>query len=203
VIATIEARVEVVVREERGAWAEVLCSNGWSAWVDGRRLIAVGAPGVPQPEPAPGPSLGGRSTPKLDVATLARLATPPMVGAVVLALGTLVSWTRGGFGSDNAFDVPVSFLWSKAASGGIKLGVILFLLGVAGGVVTSRPEIQRFRIAVGGLAALCVVVFMIQMQRFLSGSPFNITDVLGLGVLVTLAGAVALAVAPPRWPGRG
>ena len=43
VVATIEARMEVVVREERGAWSEVLCNNGWSAWVDARRLLAVGS----------------------------------------------------------------------------------------------------------------------------------------------------------------
>ncbi|MEV7521135.1 hypothetical protein [Streptomyces sp. NPDC091371] len=30
----------------RGDWGEVLCSNGWSAWVDGRLLVAV-----PQPPP--------------------------------------------------------------------------------------------------------------------------------------------------------
>ncbi|GGT28422.1 hypothetical protein [Streptomyces chromofuscus] len=27
--------------ERRGDWAHILCANGWSAWVDGRRLIAV------------------------------------------------------------------------------------------------------------------------------------------------------------------
>jgi hypothetical protein len=27
--------------ERRGDWAHVLCSNGWSAWVDGRLLTAV------------------------------------------------------------------------------------------------------------------------------------------------------------------
>ncbi|MBL3669571.1 hypothetical protein JL475_27030 [Streptomyces sp. M2CJ-2] len=33
--------------ERRGDWGQVLCSNGWSAWVDGRRLLAV-----PQDPPA-------------------------------------------------------------------------------------------------------------------------------------------------------
>ncbi|MFI2436025.1 hypothetical protein [Streptomyces sp. NPDC018693] len=27
--------------EERGDWGHVLCANGWSAWVDGRLLVAV------------------------------------------------------------------------------------------------------------------------------------------------------------------
>ncbi len=35
--------------ERSGDWAHVLCSNGWSAWVDGRLLVAV-----PQDPPAAG-----------------------------------------------------------------------------------------------------------------------------------------------------
>ncbi|RSS54554.1 hypothetical protein [Streptomyces sp. WAC06614] len=37
----------VQLLSRRGEWAQVLCSNGWSAWVDGRMLVAV-----PQPPPA-------------------------------------------------------------------------------------------------------------------------------------------------------
>ncbi|MEV6583028.1 hypothetical protein AB0M92_33265 [Streptomyces sp. NPDC051582] len=40
----------------RGEWGEVLCANGWSAWVDGRLL-------VPVPEPAPA---GGRPTARAE-----------------------------------------------------------------------------------------------------------------------------------------
>jgi hypothetical protein len=36
----------------RGEWAEILCVNGWSAWVDGRLLVAV-----PQPPPTGGQPL--------------------------------------------------------------------------------------------------------------------------------------------------
>ncbi|MFD3545353.1 hypothetical protein ACFWUW_06970 [Streptomyces sp. NPDC058655] len=37
----------------RGDWGQVLCANGWSAWVDGRLLVAV---------PQPPPTAGGRPT---------------------------------------------------------------------------------------------------------------------------------------------
>jgi hypothetical protein len=40
-IANLEARVDVQVTEELGAWAHIVCSNGWSAWVDGRYLERV------------------------------------------------------------------------------------------------------------------------------------------------------------------
>ena len=40
-VATLGARLPVQVHEERGAWAHVLCSNGWRGWVDGRRLLRL------------------------------------------------------------------------------------------------------------------------------------------------------------------
>ena len=202
-MATIEARVEVVVREERGAGAEVLCSNGWSAWVDGRRLLAIGAPAPSVVPPAAAAPTGSATPgPQLDVETLKRLATPPVVGAAVLALGTLLPWTRSAFGSGSGFDVPVTFLWSMSSASGIKLGLVLLLLAVAGGVLASLAGMQRYRAVAGGVAALCIVVFVAQLQRALRGSSLNIGDVLGFGVVVALAGAIALAVAPLTWPKR-
>ncbi|MGA2282269.1 MAG: hypothetical protein ABSH07_01080 [Candidatus Dormibacteria bacterium] len=40
VIATLGGHLPVQVTEVRGAWAHVLCSNGWTGWVDDRLLIA-------------------------------------------------------------------------------------------------------------------------------------------------------------------
>lgn len=42
--ATLDADVRFRVTERRGDWARIVCSNGWSAWVDGRReFLAVTA----------------------------------------------------------------------------------------------------------------------------------------------------------------
>ncbi len=40
VIATLGGHLPVQVTEMRGAWAHVVCSNGWTGWVDGRLLVA-------------------------------------------------------------------------------------------------------------------------------------------------------------------
>jgi len=40
VIATLGGHLPVQVTEVRGAWAHVLCSNGWTGWVDNRLLVA-------------------------------------------------------------------------------------------------------------------------------------------------------------------
>lgn len=39
-VATLDAGLDVMVVEQAGyGWARVVCSNGWSAWVDGRQLM--------------------------------------------------------------------------------------------------------------------------------------------------------------------
>jgi hypothetical protein len=40
VIATLGGHLPVQVTEVRGAWAHVVCSNGWTGWVDDRLLIS-------------------------------------------------------------------------------------------------------------------------------------------------------------------
>ncbi|MFJ9904636.1 hypothetical protein ACIRVK_17365 [Streptomyces sp. NPDC101152] len=45
----LDPLLPVQLVERRGEWARVLCANGWSAWVDGRLLVAV-----PQDPPATG-----------------------------------------------------------------------------------------------------------------------------------------------------
>ncbi|MFH0521551.1 hypothetical protein ACHBTE_30755 [Streptomyces sp. M41] len=37
----LDAFLPVQLVEQRGDWAHILCANGWSAWVDGRFLVAV------------------------------------------------------------------------------------------------------------------------------------------------------------------
>ncbi|MFD9304288.1 hypothetical protein ACFWCB_16820 [Streptomyces sp. NPDC060048] len=45
----LDGFLPVQMLSRRGEWGEVLCANGWAAWVDGRMLVAV-----PQPPPTGG-----------------------------------------------------------------------------------------------------------------------------------------------------
>lgn len=47
--AALDAFLPVQLLSRHGEWGEILCANGWSAWVDGRLLITV-----PQPPPSAG-----------------------------------------------------------------------------------------------------------------------------------------------------
>ncbi|MFD3539262.1 hypothetical protein ACFWUQ_07135 [Streptomyces sp. NPDC058662] len=46
----LDAFLPVQLLARRGEWGEILCANGWSAWVDGRLLVPV---------PLPPPTTGG------------------------------------------------------------------------------------------------------------------------------------------------
>ncbi|MET8678532.1 hypothetical protein ABZW18_13340 [Streptomyces sp. NPDC004647] len=49
--APLDPLLPVQLTDRRGDWARVVCSNGWSAWVDGRLLVSVpmGPPAAGQP----------------------------------------------------------------------------------------------------------------------------------------------------------
>ncbi|CAL9345163.1 hypothetical protein SUDANB58_00348 [Streptomyces sp. enrichment culture] len=55
----LDALLPVRLAERRGDWAHVVCSNGWSAWVDGRLLVAV-----PRDPPATGGPQAGVDDPR-------------------------------------------------------------------------------------------------------------------------------------------
>jgi hypothetical protein len=53
--ANLDPGLDVMVLERRGEWANVRCSNGWEAWVDGRRLVESAPAPAPAPAAAPPP----------------------------------------------------------------------------------------------------------------------------------------------------
>ncbi|MEV7247144.1 hypothetical protein ACPXCO_29245 [Streptomyces cyaneofuscatus] len=55
----LDALLPVQLAERRGDWAYVICSNGWTAWVDGRLLVSV-----PRTPPAPGQPLARTADPR-------------------------------------------------------------------------------------------------------------------------------------------
>ncbi|MFJ9112949.1 hypothetical protein [Streptomyces sp. NPDC102283] len=55
----LDALLPVQLRDRRGDWAYVACSNGWSAWVDGRLLVSV-----PLTPPAAGQPLARTADPR-------------------------------------------------------------------------------------------------------------------------------------------
>ncbi|MER5728758.1 hypothetical protein ABT084_10505 [Streptomyces sp. NPDC002138] len=59
VATPLDPFLPVRLLSRRGEWGEVLCANGWSAWVDGRLLVAV-----PQAPPTAGQPLTRAEDPR-------------------------------------------------------------------------------------------------------------------------------------------
>ncbi|MCB5166733.1 hypothetical protein LG634_18040 [Streptomyces bambusae] len=78
----LDAFLPVELLARRGAWAQILCANGWSAWVDGRLLVAV--PGRP---PAAGEPLSRAEDPAPLLARAAELLDRYRAAAADLAAG--------------------------------------------------------------------------------------------------------------------
>ncbi|MGW1029623.1 hypothetical protein ACWD4J_39090 [Streptomyces sp. NPDC002577] len=57
--AALDGLLPVQLVDRRGDWGRIVCSNGWSGWVDGRLLVAV-----PQEPPAAGSPLVRTADPR-------------------------------------------------------------------------------------------------------------------------------------------
>jgi hypothetical protein len=87
--ANLDPGLDVMVLERRGEWAHIRCSNGWEAWVDGRRLVESAPapapaaapppppPAPPPPAPAPAQPAPPPPTPEPASAPTETVQTPP------------------------------------------------------------------------------------------------------------------------------
>ncbi|MDT0569213.1 hypothetical protein RM704_17330 [Streptomyces sp. DSM 3412] len=78
----LDALLPVQLLERRGDWGHVLCANGWSAWVDGRLLVAV-----PQDPPAAGVAPARTADPRPLLARAEEALTRYRTEAEALAAG--------------------------------------------------------------------------------------------------------------------
>lgn len=312
VVATVQPGVRMQLMEQRGAWGRVLFSNGWSGWVDARRLVAVPAPqpppqAAPPFRPAPAPELSqpaptaagaapataaqvappaaapaqpgleddpfqfppqdrpaatvapssaettewalapapdqdraerptpeqsepakqaeperrrsaGRRRERPERKAEAEVEAPPPqagaggstlalpgfklspapIGALVVLLGSLLSWFHVREFSGNAFRVPLSFLVDyKTTGGSLKLGLLLVAAAVVAGVFCVLPGRVNVRRIMGGVVILVAVVYVIELQRRLSwiGDPRpSLFAAVRIGVPIVIAGGIAILI---------
>jgi hypothetical protein len=181
--------VQVVERRDDG-WAKVLFDNGWSGWVDGRRLEpASGAASASAPVVAGPVEIGG-----------VRITTPLVGGALVL-VGALLPWVGTAGASKSAFGVPLKVLFDPKSqtAGGLKVGFVMVVLGalaVAAGLGRVPPQVGK---VAGGAAVALAALFLGQLQRAIGQvQAASVFGVLGMGVYLTTAGGVLAAMAKAK-----
>ncbi len=182
-IATLEPRVRLAIAEQRGDWARVVGSNGWTGWVDARVLEPL--TGETPPAAA---ATGGPAVP-LKIRTL------PAVGAVAILISAFLPWA----GVAKPIDIPAQILWDpdRAFGGGASFDLIWLIIGLA--VLAALIAVTRAQPPLAvlvGLAAIAVAgLFAFQIYQAISdgGGGFSeFKDVMKLTPLLTVAGGALL-----------
>jgi len=180
-VARLEAGVELAIADQRGDWAHVVGSNGWTGWVDARRLLGFEAA-----------TTAGASSVNIGGIELRPL---PLVGAAALLLSAFLPWVSG-FASVNSLDVALSFLWDLNAAGSPYMGwVIIAIAVIAFALSAIRKPNPQLLMLVGIFAMAITGAFLVQMYRGItdSGGTFgDVFDFLGVAPWVSLGAGVLL-----------
>lgn len=155
-------------------------------------------PAAPLPIPEPTAPIAPIATAPPPAAARTGLPFKPvaLAGGIALVVSALLPWTQGP-DAPNALDLPVELLWSLVPGDGpIKIGFLLLAIGGFGAGLAFVPRTAWIRRLCGSLATAIVLAFAVQLFRALDQSGLgagDLLDVVGAGVYVALAGAVALS----------
>jgi hypothetical protein len=180
-VARLDPGLRVQLLEQRPeGWAYVRCSNGWSAWVDGRTLLADAGASRQTGRPNPPASLVGPVTP----------GPVSLVGAAVAVIGSFLPWFSFGAFHATAWDISiVALLRGYGTNSGLKAGAVILLVALAAlPLATRRPLSGPAVLAVAGLAD------GIALLAWLQNRWGDLHAELGIGLLMTFAGGSAIIV---------
>ena len=226
--ARVDAGVEVTVAEHHpDGWARIVCSNGWTAWVDGRLLLAaaptgtgIGVPPMTAQAAAYVPSYGqsaqagGRySGPgyagSVTAGTADELYTrwlPLLAGGLVL-LGAFLPWFRVVGTSVSPWKVSFLYLFYADTDAQPHIGLVLLLpaamiIGYSLVPLLGGQALPRRVLFIG--AALAAELSTLSVQRLLH---HDVGIGLHVGPFVVLAGGIVAYVChwrtrPVGRPGR-
>jgi hypothetical protein len=211
--ATLDPYLEVQVVERRADWARILCSNGWVAWVDGRRLlVADGTPPPPPGEPAPAaaltPSAAAASTGTATAASSAHrggtiafrgVGVMTLAGVAAVVIGSFLNWwtitveVAGGSisTSTSAWDhVPVQYILTGDPGSGSGLDVGLVLLVV---LVLLIPLLTEKPFPPWVTALVAVVPIGLALGALVRGMGEEPSLDPAIGMIVVLIGGALIA----------
>lgn len=185
----LEPRVELVIAETRGDWARVVGENGWSGWVDNRRLVMLDRRDTP---PAPSATTDRRGP------SVLRRFVLPLLGVLSVGASVALPWLRGGEGDFDAFEIPLAFLWDTTAASQPAIGWVLLGAAALAAALMTLPRAGLAYIPLG-LAVLAVPIFFAsQVYRAFGGNLSDTMSLLGLGPSAALLAGVFLLASARR-----
>lgn len=186
--ARIDPGVEVAVTERLdNGWANISCSNGWTAWVDGRQLVALPTGGPPATEATAQRTAFGITVPNWWPAEIPFVAG---AGAVLVIVGSFLPWLSIGPFSASGWDVNLGYLLTgRGVLGGLKVGFVLLGALVIGlPALTHKPLPDWVVPTVGGVAAAVAAITLLRgVTSSASLSP-------SFGLFLTLAAGIVILV---------
>jgi hypothetical protein len=120
-------------------------------------------------------------------------------GAALVALSSILPWSRGGGQSSTAHKISMQFLfdYKTTSTGGIKIGLLLLAVAVLAVVAVWKDLDKRVQLGAGIAAIAIPALYLVQLQRLVSAAEgASLTDIVGFGVLPALAGGVLITFAP-------
>lgn len=186
----LDAGLDVMVLEEVSGWARVRCSNGWEAWVDGRQLRPLAAPGAERTAPiAAGPPVAA-PTGRAPAAGLSPRVLVPAVGAALVIIGSFLPWYSFDGETLSAWDVPLGALASNSSDSGIDTGPVLLLVALAlVPLLTRRPFPWGVGIVIAGVATNIGILGVRRLLDFPIASPS-----MGIGLVLVLVGGALMVL---------
>jgi SH3-like domain-containing protein len=221
----LDPGLAVLVLEETTGWAHVRCENGFECWVDAGVLVPD-APTMPTParpgatlaEPAAATDPEQVAAPSAVDATEARLVESPtrragpgraatvsvwlsIAGAAIAIVGSFLAWFSQGGSDLTAWDIRLVALFTHEPTDlALKAGPVLLLAALSLAALVLRRPLPAWGALL--LAAVPLVIGAAGVSFYLD-LPGSSTS-LGIGVIVTLAGAfvmlAGLLVSPRMLP---
>ena len=182
--ANLDPGLDVMLIESRGDWAHVRCSNGWEAWVDGRRLVVSAPAQTTAPIPAPPPP-AATPPPPAQTAPTPTMAPPPTP--------TQTGPPSAAWGTPGAAAAPAGVPRPPSPGFQIGAGPIVALIGgllyfVASWLAWLRFEFSGTRSLTQSFSAYDVPAHFLLDSRSESGG-------LSLGIVIVFFGLACLAAA--------
>ena len=123
-----------------------------------------------------------------------------LVGGVLAIVSGFLAWDdMAGVGYDDAFDVPLQFLWQIDETGGFELGLPFVIVAAVVALFSLSPFAPVvFLRRLGGVALLgAVALFVVQIGRRFGWDDLDV----GLGPwLAGIGGLLALVAPSGLWP---
>ncbi|MCJ7726349.1 MAG: hypothetical protein MUP76_08200, partial [Acidimicrobiia bacterium] len=188
-VANLSPGVQLRLDEQRGAWASVTGSIGWTGWVDARILQSIGAASPAAApagwvQPAAGAAASRATTGAFPMSGVHILG---VIGAVAMVIGLFLDW-----GGGNAFDVPAASAWPiyevvtwSQPTMGLVLLVAAGLILVASLVPAVPPAVRVGSALIGSLLTAGVVATI-----GINASWGDVADIQFLGLGVALVGGI-------------